>query len=308
MTSFVNNYASTSSTPTPSNTVNFIQNDPQDSVYRCLNPSGLPAGSYMIWQHNMNKSDPLGVVEFALDLVLGTYYSRHALSIGPPAIWQAWIPIGGGAIPVISWTGAQGATQFGPALVAAAGDYNAAMVTATPNGNLSLNGPIANVQQALDYLQIYSPPPAGECTITVSPTPIPIGVWTPVPLTYQPLLSRGTFPPTGTEASSFVAAPGGVQIVEASASGTNLVNLSAVVGTSPMLAGTCGIRLLFNGVRTGGAIFNSDGSGGPQEFNTSLMSRMLLNTIVTIEVFNNTAAVFNIVQCNLFVLSLGPSP
>ncbi len=129
MTSLSVNYASTSpSTLVPGSTPNLIPFQPQHDNYICLNPSGLPAGTYHIEQIAEDSSNINANIEWALNLSTNDYWVRHctAVSNGPTLpVWGAWLQVngGGGGGGVISWTGDQGTTRTG--LVSALpGDYN----------------------------------------------------------------------------------------------------------------------------------------------------------------------------------------
>jgi hypothetical protein len=289
--------------------VNNIPPQPMEKYYVCTNPpgAGITPGTYFIQQFDGYAGDPLAHVEIAIDEANpSNMWIRRATAVGPPAVWGAWSLVGGGAAAVTTFTGAQGNVQTGPALVATAGDYNASMITYTPSGNV----PPADVtvQSALDYVQIYAPMPASSCGLTTNPTVIPIGAWTVVPTTFQPLNSR-----SGAPGGSWAAGGGGngvTDIQTAAIPATRLIQVSASVSTSPIgaAAGTFGLRIMRSGVAFAQNIVEDDRTGAAQLVTVCGQVQANLNDVYTIQVINNTTAVFNIVAVEMFTTQFGRLP
>ncbi len=108
------------------------------STRNVTNPTGLPAGAYIVAEYVTNPQAADGAVMVATD-VSGNQWSRRSVAF--PSTWSAWQPLGGGALGVTSFNGRVGA------VVSVAGDYNTTLVT-----NVS-TVPGATTTNALDNLQ-----------------------------------------------------------------------------------------------------------------------------------------------------------
>lgn len=302
MTSLSNNYASSpNNNSTGSNTVNITSTYPQHDYYLCVNPAGgLPAGTYHIEQLAQDPSNPLANIEWALDVNTSNYYVRRLISFNPN-VWSAWSQVNGGiGAGVVSFNGRVGV------VVGVTGDYTASQITNVPFGNVPAAD--TDVQSAIDYLQIYAPPPSAYATVT-APTVINNGVgWVNLPTTLQVAMSR-----SGAPGGSWAAPADGIQDIQnVNPMAATVMEVSAVVSTVlgiPAGPGQLGIRILRNGVIIIAQNLNeNDQTGLSQTFSVSGLIRAVTGDIYTLQVINNTAGPFTIANGQLDLIQLGPTP
>jgi hypothetical protein len=281
MTSLGVNYSSSSaSSRAPGTAVNFLPFTPQHDSFICLNPSGLPAGTYRIEQISEDIANPLANIEWALDLSSNAYFVRHCTAVGPPATWGVWSQISSGVFPpgVISFNARTGV------VTSVTGDYNAGQVTNVPTGNISA----VNVQSALNQISIFCPPPMA--TANASAVAIAPGAWTALPSVYAPAQSRST-----QSGGTWAAAVDGIT-VNGSGAGVQFVNLTAEVTTAVVApaADSFGVRIVAGG---GGPVACSinpnDMTGGLQNISCGVINRSNVGVTYSLEVINNSLGPIN---------------
>lgn len=85
-----------------------------------INPTGLPAGTYLIAEWITDPQVATGAVQIATDTA-GVAWMRRSTAF--PSTWTAWVMLGGGGAGVLSFNGRVGV------VLPAAGDYNTTQIT-----------------------------------------------------------------------------------------------------------------------------------------------------------------------------------
>lgn len=259
-------------------------------------------------------------------ITLGPNYNPTTLTIPPssyqyigyeltqlvPPIFTLVKQLPGGAAGATGVTSFEGRTG---AVVSAPGDYTAAEITNVPTGNIPATA--TNVQLALDYLQVYAPPPTGRADIPAPQLIAAVPGWVDVFTTFNPALSRSTIP--GGVAATFAqgAAPGGgVADIMNFPSGfvpapvDNLIVVTALVGVAAAF-GDFGVRIIRN--NTPGQAFVQeivpvDLIAAGQNYSVTVQIRDVIGDTYSIQVNNYSATPVNVTAATLTMTNLGPTP
>lgn len=267
---------------------------PQMSTRTCTNPVGLPAGRYDITQDVAEPSLPDCAVQVATD-TSGAQWSRRSQAF--PNTWSVWNSLGGGAgAGVTSFNGRVGV------VLPVAGDYNAAMITATPTGP---NWPPADTDVQSTLTDLWAAAiPAAAISERVGGTISNVGGWLPTGCVWMPGNSRGS----PNAAASWSAIPNGVQFNGPAPTAANFFSTSATAVITGPAVGVLGLRIL-NGLGNivCSGVFPDDGTGGDQTITIAGINLDAVPAAFTLEALNGTATALAPVQrFELDIIDMGP--